>query len=375
MAAPTPTIRELVATLSGETWADVRDAVAALGEALQSTPTSDGEAEDVARALFSLARHPKWEVRQEVALAALHVPTEVFDRIIAPLVDDENTWVREAAQRARSRRRAMSRASARRDLPTGRLPRRLAEVEARFGPAARAAARRAATEHAHDVIRLEHHELNRVMTPLELGVNRLRETLAAGAVDREAFLAGLTQAHERVDLLRGIIRSIREWVEDVRLELAPENLGAMVEEALALVRDRLPEGAQPLQADVAVPASISVEAARHRLVQALSNLFENAVEAYQGVPRPPRVRVEAQRLGGDVQLTIADEGCGMTALRLADAFEMFATSKVNGTGVGLPVARRIIEDEHGGTIRLTSREGRGTTAWVTIPAEREGRDE
>lgn len=375
MAAPAPTIRELVATLSAETWADVRDALAALGEALQSTPTSDGESEDVSRALFSLARHPKWEVRQEVALAALHVPAEDFDRIIAPLVDDENTWVREAAQRARRRRRATSRASARRDPPTGRLPRRLAEVEARFGPAARAVARRAATEHAHDVMRLEHHEINRVITPLELGISRLQATLAAGAVDRDAFLADLKQVHERVDLLRGIIRSVREWVEEVRLDFAQENLRAMVEEALALVRDRLPEGAEAPEADLAVPATLSVEAARHRLVQALSNLFQNALESYHGQSRPPRVRVVAHGLGGEVQLTIADEGCGMKAVTLADAFEMFATSKPYGTGVGLPLARRIIEDEHGGTIRLTSEEGRGTTAWVTLAVEREGPDE
>lgn len=98
------------------------------------------------------------------------------------------------------------------------------------------------------------------------------------------------------------------------------------------------------------------------LVQALLNLLKNAVEASSSTP----VRVEGRRNKKRVEIWVRDEGPGIPPEAISRIFEPFYTTKEKGTGIGLFLAKKIVE-AHGGTIEAHSREGEGTEFRIELP--------
>jgi signal transduction histidine kinase len=123
--------------------------------------------------------------------------------------------------------------------------------------------------------------------------------------------------------------------------------------------------------EIQVQETVTAEVARPRLVQAITNVLVNAVESYDASDslKPVVVRCETQE--GRVIVSIEDSGCGMSKEALADASTLFATSKPNGTGFGLPLAIKIVESEHGGRLSLESTKGGGTVVRLVIPTHRQ----
>ena len=108
---------------------------------------------------------------------------------------------------------------------------------------------------------------------------------------------------------------------------------------------------------------VELEADRAQMEQLVMNLLINAAQA---VPAGGIVRVVVTEEGQYGRLTIEDSGEGMAPEAVERAFEPFFTTKAKGTGLGLPICRRIVET-HGGTLELESRLGEGTTAVVVLP--------
>jgi signal transduction histidine kinase len=109
----------------------------------------------------------------------------------------------------------------------------------------------------------------------------------------------------------------------------------------------------------------------HQLEQAFVNLLLNGVEAINGAgtlaTTTELVAADGQaRDGRWMRIRISDSGGGITQENMRRLFEPFFTTKQNGTGLGLAVTRRIIE-EHNGTIQVDSNPGKGTTFTVTLP--------
>jgi two-component system sensor histidine kinase HydH len=106
----------------------------------------------------------------------------------------------------------------------------------------------------------------------------------------------------------------------------------------------------------------TIAADEHQLEQLLMNLLLNAAQASApgGV-----VRLSAAAHDSSVQIVVQDRGCGMTGEVLRRAFEPFYTTKARGTGLGLPICRKIVE-AHGGTIGVQSSPGQGTTVTVEL---------
>ncbi len=111
----------------------------------------------------------------------------------------------------------------------------------------------------------------------------------------------------------------------------------------------------------------SIEAYEGELNQVWTNVIDNAVDAMAGAGT---LRVGVRLDGEDVVVEIGDTGPGMTPEVAARAFEAFYTTKDvdQGTGLGLDIARRIVEERHGGAIRIESGSG-GTVIRVAIPVE------
>ena len=94
------------------------------------------------------------------------------------------------------------------------------------------------------------------------------------------------------------------------------------------------------------------------------NLILNAIEA---MPQGGRLNVTSDRTEQTLRLKIEDTGQGISEEGAKNIFEPFYTTKEQGLGLGMPYAKKIIE-QHGGTISLSSRLGEGTTIAIALPA-------
>jgi len=111
------------------------------------------------------------------------------------------------------------------------------------------------------------------------------------------------------------------------------------------------------------PEDLFVLADPPRLKQVFLNLCRNGVEAMSG---GGRLTLKARRDDDEVAIDVSDTGVGIAPADLENIFEPFYTTKEGGTGLGLPVCRRIVES-HGGRLTVSSRPGEGTTFRVHLP--------
>jgi signal transduction histidine kinase len=108
---------------------------------------------------------------------------------------------------------------------------------------------------------------------------------------------------------------------------------------------------------------LAVRGDGEKLRQAFLNIVINAL---QSTPAGGRVTIKAARAGANCAIRFSDSGPGMDEATLARIFDPFFTTKPDGTGLGLPITKKIIEG-HGGTIEIESTIGKGTTVIVRLP--------
>ena len=114
------------------------------------------------------------------------------------------------------------------------------------------------------------------------------------------------------------------------------------------------------------PSLPEVEHDSDQIHQVLLNLLLNALQA---IDANGKIAVTVERQGGTAVIEVADNGRGIPASHLPNIFRPFYTTKGDGTGLGLSLARRIVED-HQGRIDVTSTVGKGTTFAVVLPLQR-----
>ncbi len=177
-------------------------------------------------------------------------------------------------------------------------------------------------------------------------------------------------------LLLGIVNDLLDLsvVEAGRQVLAEgeAELGAVVAAVMALVRDRAVAKQLTLTSDLPDPVP-SLRCDELKLKQVLVNLVINAIKF---TDQGGTIRVEAvAEAGGDLVINIIDTGIGIAAQDLSKVMTPFGqvepvhARKQGGVGLGLPLARNLVE-LHGGTLELISTVGVGTTARVVLPAHR-----
>jgi signal transduction histidine kinase len=106
-----------------------------------------------------------------------------------------------------------------------------------------------------------------------------------------------------------------------------------------------------------------LELDKGQIKQVVLNLLINAIQA---IDSQGEINIGTSLETGGVLLTISDSGCGIPPADLARIFDPFFSSKPSGTGLGLPVAQRIVERHHG-QLDLSSQPGQGTVAHLRLP--------
>lgn len=195
------------------------------------------------------------------------------------------------------------------------------------------------------------HELRNPLASLKGHAQLLAETLEPDpALSRKADLV----VAEAVRLER-LTNDLLEFVRTGELSRAPARPAAVLEAAAAATD---PERIEVVAAP-APEASLDAE----RLRQALENVLRNAVQAGAG-----KVRATLSGAGGQLVFTVRDHGPGIPAGEEERIFEPFVTGRTKGVGLGLAIAKRIVE-QHGGRIRARNHPEGGAELEISIPAK------
>lgn len=171
------------------------------------------------------------------------------------------------------------------------------------------------------------------------------------------------------DQLTKLFDEVRGYVAPIQLELSEHSLGEIWREAWDVLSN-VRAGRQIRFQESVCDADCRCRVDRFRMVQVFRNLFENALAACRD---PSEIDVECQRAiwrGADaLRVSIRDNGPGLNAEQRAHIFEPFYTTKAHGTGLGIPIAKRIL-DAHGGDLSVGTEWSHGAELVVTLPRNR-----
>jgi signal transduction histidine kinase len=213
------------------------------------------------------------------------------------------------------------------------------------------------------------HELKNPLAGIEVVAGLLRRQVP-DSPDAQALFADLMS---EAKLANSIVVAMLEFVRPIRLQVEQTDLSEVLHQSVSLAERKVPRGEIALQVDVPFGLPM-IDGDQHQLCQVFTNLLMNAFEALDG---KGHLTVSAQLVNTDhesdshaagpvVVVDVADDGPGVPVDLLDRIFNPFFTTKPTGTGLGLPIVRKIV-DAHEGTIDLTSAPGQGTRFRVTLP--------
>lgn len=346
-----------------------REAVEALADRLRNGGLSVSEIDDVADAFLELARHPRAEVRRAVAIALGDLRHEYFEVASSLLCADDNRWVRQAAEATRERRAAPATGAPVDDENRDVLSKSLAEHERHYGRSSRRSAERISLERAEILASEAYHELVKPLNALSISFERAVLALEEPRPSRELLKRLFRRMRGQQRMAMAILKTLREHTRGVVPRFRSENLKGMLTQAMTMVADPEEARRRRVRISITVPREdLAIEADRDRLLQAFRNVLQNSIEAFERHQRVRRISIEAEAAESRwVTIHFHDNGAGMSEEMRRKAFELFQSSKKTGLGYGLPLARKVVEREHGGAISIQSKEGEGTTVTIRLP--------
>ena len=229
-----------------------------------------------------------------------------------------------------------------------------------------------------DVARRIAHEIKNPLTPIQLSAERIKRKFAPKLGEENSDqLQSMTDVIVRqTNDLRRIVDEFSKFARMPEPERREEDLGQLVQDAVILQQSGQPD------LDITVdlpdrPTPADLDATM--IGQALTNLIKNAGEAIASLEKKtgapssaPQIQVALTDCETNYLITIADNGIGLPEDR-AKLFEPYVTTRDEGTGLGLPIVKKIIE-EHGGTLTLEDapvfygQDHKGAMAVVRLPA-------
>ena len=216
-----------------------------------------------------------------------------------------------------------------------------------------------------EVARRLAHEIKNPLTPIQLSAERMQMKLASKLDERDAAMLSrsTTTIVNQVGAMKRMVDNFRDYANTPPAILAPMALNPLIEEIISLYTDGDERAMIRMNLSASLPV-IMGDATQLR--QVIHNLLQNAQDAIgERASGTPAARIDVTTdalhyrnadgaVSTAVRLQIVDNGSGFAPKILARAFEPYVTSKPRGTGLGLPMVKKII-DEHGGRIDIQNR--------------------
>jgi nitrogen fixation/metabolism regulation signal transduction histidine kinase len=227
-----------------------------------------------------------------------------------------------------------------------------------------------------EVARRLAHEIKNPLTPIQLSAERMQMKLGPRLAppDAELLNKGTATIVNQVDAMKRMVDDFRDYAKTPPAMLEPLELNGLIDEILRLY---LAGDESDIIHAALAPKLPRVMGDATQLRQVIHNLLQNAQDALadrQG-GAGPRIDVTTEAIhyvgadgaaGTAVRLAIVDNGPGFAPKILSRAFEPYVTSKARGTGLGLPMVKKII-DEHGGRIEVQNRaDGSGASVFILL---------
>jgi len=213
-----------------------------------------------------------------------------------------------------------------------------------------------------EVARRLAHEIKNPLTPIQLSAERLQFKLAGklGGGDADMLARGTQMIINQVQAMKRMVDDFRDYARLPVPEVAPLDLNELIGEVLGLyecssakIDTRLADNLPKVLGDAT------------QLRQVIHNLLRNSEDALEG-REEMRITVVTELAGTRARLLIADNGPGFPVELLPRIFEPYVTTKARGTGLGLPIVKKIVE-EHLGTIEISNAAGGGARIDIRLP--------
>lgn len=221
-----------------------------------------------------------------------------------------------------------------------------------------------------EVARRLAHEIKNPLTPIQLSAERMQHKLAEKLSAQDAYI--LQRSTEtivnQVEALKKMVNEFSEYARAPELEFHELDFNGLVQEVLALYEAAsiAAPGNPPPHIDLALASDLpAVRGDSARLRQVIHNLLQNAQDTLIGIPEPA-IMVRTEIVPSGVRFSVSDNGPGFPEQVRARVFEPYVTTKSKGTGLGLPIVKKIVE-EHSGTIQIENIQPRGARVSITLP--------
>ena len=200
------------------------------------------------------------------------------------------------------------------------------------------------------------HDLKNPLVTIEGFARRLQQ----GKGDSNTAIQAIVDSAK---VMKSIVHDVLDFAKPIQLELKEEDAAQVIKKAGELCAGKAEERDVKLSLNIPdVPLSMYLD--NVRMQRALANIISNAIEASG---RGQDVAVSADRKEDSLLITIKDVGAGMDKEARESLFIPFFTKKSTGTGLGMPIAKKIIEG-HKGEISIKSQMAKGTEVIISLPA-------
>lgn len=212
-----------------------------------------------------------------------------------------------------------------------------------------------------EVARRLAHEIKNPLTPIQLSAERLQHKLAdkLGAPEAEMLMRSTQTIVNQVSALKNMVDAFRQYARMPEPTAQELDFNALLREVLTLYESHA--GWIHVELAPNLPRLIGDPA---QLRQVIHNLLQNAQDALADSATPSIV-VRSEPVAGGMRITITDNGSGFPEQLMKRAFEPYVTTKPKGTGLGLVIVKKIVE-EHGGTVEIANVAPHGARVCLTF---------
>jgi two-component system sensor histidine kinase HydH len=203
------------------------------------------------------------------------------------------------------------------------------------------------------------HEIRNPLMIIKASLASLRRDKITPAELREAVV----DIDGEIARLNRIVTEVLDFAKPIRFDMAEAGLNDICRQSAAAAWAGDPDPRVRLDLDDTIPAVVTDA---ERLRTALVNIMANARHAVQASPRTDPVVVRTSRDNGHATVMIQDRGVGISPEDMARIFDPYFTTRRAGTGLGLPIAKNIIEGL-GGALSVSSQPGEGTQISIDLP--------
>lgn len=213
-----------------------------------------------------------------------------------------------------------------------------------------------------EVARRLAHEIKNPLTPIQLSAERLQHKLTGKlpAAEQEILLRATNTIVAQVGALKGMVDDFSLYSRSSRLTPTELSINELINDVMVLYESMSVAIELKLAADIPM---ITADASLLR--QVIHNLAQNALDALAGFPEPKIVMQTGVR-DGKVRFSVEDNGSGVREDVLGRIFEPYITTKPKGTGLGMAIAKKIIE-EHRGSVTVVNVKPHGALVEILLP--------